>query len=320
MNIKGTYVFYENGIEIARNPNVITRFGKRFLTNVLAGNADSYKRDIAVGIGPTAATIDDTRLQFEWYRLPILFGGTDIQTDPETGDTTYSVVYKTTLPQNIAGEIKEIGLYPNIRQTINDFEDKFLSDFSDALDWYDSEGFVPASTYNTDLTKYSKIGENVIDFESQSGQPVEYYLNSFINIAGYSPNDSINMSYYAYDQNISSIRLRFYSSEDAYYQILVSPVSGTGHKITPNILLSNLFTSGVNNPDASNIFKIGIAPIPTSGNDTKVGMDGLRINDEDTFDPLFGIISRSVLSQAVTKYAGRQLDVEYKLDIGYDIP
>jgi hypothetical protein len=46
-------------------------------------------------------------------------------------------------------------------------------------------------------------------------------------------------------------------------------------------------------------------------------MDGLRINDEDTFDPLFGIISRSVLTQAITKYAGRQLDVEYKLDIDY---
>jgi hypothetical protein len=317
MNIKGTYTFYENGKEITSQRNVITRFGKRFLTNVLAGNADSYKRDIAIGIGPTAATIDDTRLQFEWYRLPVLFGGTDIQTDPETDITTYSVVYKTTLPQNIAGEIKEIGLYPSTRQSINDFEDKFLSDFSDVLAWYDDGGFVPSATYNTDSTTYSKIGDNVIDFESESNQPVEYFLNTFIDLSGYSPNDSINMSYYAYDQNIEDIRVRLYSSDDSYYQILVPPVSGTGHKITPNILLSNLFTNGVNNPDASKIFKIGIAPMPTTGDDTKVGMDGLRINDEDTFDPLFGIISRSVLTQAITKYAGRQLDVEYKLDIGY---
>lgn len=315
MNIKGTYTFYENGKQIAQSKNIITRFGKRFLTNVLAGNADSYKRDIAIGIGSTAATIDDTRLQFEWYRLPVLFGGTDIQTD--NGVTTYSVVYKTTLPQNIAGEIKEIGLYPNVRQSINDYEDKFLSDFSDSLAWYDDYGFNPSATYNTDSITYSKIGDNVIDFESQSNQPVEYFLNSFIDISGYSPNDSITLSYYAYDQNISSIRLRFYSSDDSYYQILVSPVSGTGHKITPTIPLSNLFTSGVNNPDALKIFKIGIAPVPTTGNNTKVGMDGLRINDEDTFDPIFGIISRSVLSEAITKYAGRQLDVEYKLDIGY---
>jgi hypothetical protein len=32
--IKGTYIYYQDGKEIARSSNVITKFGKRFLTNI----------------------------------------------------------------------------------------------------------------------------------------------------------------------------------------------------------------------------------------------------------------------------------------------
>jgi hypothetical protein len=46
-------------------------------------------------------------------------------------------------------------------------------------------------------------------------------------------------------------------------------------------------------------------------------MDGLRINDEDTFDPTFGLISRSILATALSKSAGRAVDVEYKLDLAF---
>ena len=172
--MKGTYIFYENGNEVYRSSNVITRFGRRFLTNVIAGNADAYQKDLAVGIGPTAASIDDTRLQFEWYRLPVLFGSTDIQTVDNV--TTYSVVYKTTLPQNLAGQIKEVGLYPSKRQSINEFDNKFISDFSDALTWSSAEGDFPAVSYN-DTTIYSKIGDNVLDFQSTSGTAKEFFLN-----------------------------------------------------------------------------------------------------------------------------------------------
>jgi hypothetical protein len=46
-------------------------------------------------------------------------------------------------------------------------------------------------------------------------------------------------------------------------------------------------------------------------------MEGFRINDEDTFDPNFGLISRSVLGSAITKTAGRAIDIEYKLSLGF---
>ena len=54
-----------------------------------------------------------------------------------------------------------------------------------------------------------------------------------------------------------------------------------------------------------------------AGGSTTIGLDGLRVNDEDTFDPIFGLISRSVLATPISKVAGRQVDVEYRLDLGF---
>jgi hypothetical protein len=48
-------------------------------------------------------------------------------------------------------------------------------------------------------------------------------------------------------------------------------------------------------PDKSSINKIGITIEPIGSTISSVGFDGLRINDEDTFDPIFGLISRSLV-------------------------
>jgi len=50
-----------------------------------------------------------------------------------------------------------------------------------------------------------------------------------------------------------------------------------------------------------------------------VYLDALRIDDEDTFDANFGLISRSALSQAnqIVKIAGKPVDVEYRINLGF---
>ena len=59
---------------------MITKFGKRFLTSYIAGVSDFNGKDIALGIGSTAvnASGNDTRLEFEFYRLPVSLGSFDI--------------------------------------------------------------------------------------------------------------------------------------------------------------------------------------------------------------------------------------------------
>ena len=306
--IKGTYIFKENGKEIYRSSNVITKFGKRFLTNFIAGNVDFKNKDIAIGIDSTSATENDTRLGFEFYRLPVSFGSTDIQTTG--GTTTYSVVYKTTLPVDVSGIVSEIGLYPSLRSSIINYDSKFLADFNSYTDWFDPSGNHPDVS-----TTGAKIGDNVITMTS-NGTSTKEYTNSIIglDISGYSVNDSIRFAYYKNDANLEKITLKLYSSATDYYYYDLTPASGTGYKISSDILLSSLVASGT--PDKSAINKIGIVIDPTSSA-TSVGLDGLRINDEDTFDPIFGIISRSILASPLTKLAGRQVDIEYRLDLGF---
>ena len=308
--IKGTYIFYQDGTEICRSSNVITKFGKRFLTNFIAGNISDPSKTMAFGIDSTAANANDTRLGFEFYQVPVLLNSTDIQTVGST--TTYSVVYKTTIPQDVSGIISEVGLYPSTRRSINNFDSKFLSDFDNFLDWTDADGFNPDVTATG-----AKIGDNVLTMSSDSTSANEYTSSTALDLSGYSDADSIRLAYYKNNTNLQNIILKFYSSDTDYYSTTITPASGTGYKITSDILLNTLFTGPTGTPNKSQINKIGITVTPTSSNTTSIGLDGLRINDEDTFDPDFGLISRSVLGTVLTKLNGRQVDVEYKLDLSF---
>jgi hypothetical protein len=380
--IKGTYIFYQDGKEIARHSNIITKFGKRFLTNFVAGNVISSKKDMAFGVGsgiaisnisgngtaitfttatahglaagnkisivgvvPTAYNLSNatvattpstttftisnststaytsggyivsdvnTRLDFEFYRLPVLFGSTDIQTS--NGVTTYSVIYKSTIPQDIVGNIYEVALYPSTRSSVNNFDSKYLTGFDDSLDWEDSSGINPS----VDSTNY-RIGGNVLRMSASASTSKEYKSSiPTVDLSGYSEADTIKLAYYREDSNLSSIKIRLYSDATKYYEATVTPSSGTGYKLSSDIPLSTFFAGATSpSPDIANINQIGIVVTAGAGGTTYVGMDGLRINDEDTFDPVFGMISRSVFATPITKTSGRQVDVEYRLDLGF---
>jgi hypothetical protein len=64
------------------------------------------------------------------------------------------------------------------------------------------------------------------------------------------------------------------------------------------------------------VTKVGIIITPTSAQ-TSVSMDGLRINDEDTFDPEYGLIARSLLTSEMIKVVGREASIEFKLDLSF---
>jgi hypothetical protein len=277
---------------------MITKFGKRFFTNQIAGNISNLNKDIAIGIDYATATENDTRLGFEFYRLPVLFGTTDIQT--AEGVTTYSVIFKTTIPQDVEGHINEIGLYPSTRSSINNFDSKFITDFENYTDWTDIDGF--KADY---LTGTQRIGNNILLMQSASTLSNEYIQNTVnLDISGYSVNDTLRLAYYKQDENLESITIRFYSSDTEYFEKVITPASGIGNKLTEDILMSDVFNGAtVTAPDKSSIIKIGITITPTDSQTTSVGFDGLRVNDEDTFDPMFGLIGRSIVT-TVTGISG----------------
>ena len=308
---------------------MITKFGKRFLTSYLAGNESFSAKELAFGIGSTApnAKGNDTKLDFEFYRVPVELSSFNILQTGVDGDGDpvfeYSVTYKSTIPQDIAGVISEVGLYPAGRQSFNNFDSKFITSFTNEFNWSDGLNN-PTSQGNTqdsngNYTFLSKVSDSMIKVDVNSGQTKEY-INPFISddFSGYSINDTISIAYKKADNNVSKIRLKFYSSNLAYYYVDFTPPSGTGDKIQ-TLSLNNLFsnyTASPNLPDPSSIIKIGVETTATGGN-TTVYFDAIRINDEDTFDPGYGLISRSVLSSPLIKKAGRPVDIEYKIQLDF---
>lgn len=379
--IKGEYVIYENGKEILRSPNIITKFGKRYFTRQLAGMIQNNSKDMAIGISesksistvsgngtsitftttsahglsvgnkvsivnvnpiaynlsdvvidtvPTSTTFTvlgttssayvsggnvcsdvDTRLGFEIYRTPVSLGSTDIQVQNDTA--TYSIIYKATIPQDVSGVISEIGLYPSLRTSSNSYDSKFVADFDKYFDWVDLNNYSPATS-----TIGAKVGGNVLTMTSNASSSNEYKTNISLDLEGYSNQDSLTIAYYKQDVNLNKITLKFYSSDSDYYYVDITSQSGTGHKISSDINLSTLFGNIVGSPSKSEIIKIGVVVVPNASTSTSVGIDSLRINDEDTFDPLFGLLSRTILtSPYLTKMAGRQIDIEYRLDLDF---
>jgi len=302
---------------------MITRFGKRFLTNYLAGNADFGQKELAFGIGSTAASADNTRLNFEFYRVPVTIGSIDItNTGTEQSPVyVYKAVYQATIPQDVAGVISEIALYPASRTSRNNFDSNFITQFDNNLLWTDSDGFNPLLQLNTSQL-VSKIGENMVYVQTPLSTVKEYTtpLGS-LDLSGYSVNDSIAIAYKKADNNVSKIRLKFYSSPTQYCFVDFTPeaIGATPDKIQ-STTLNNLFSNtSATAPDFKNIIKLGVEVTANSSGTTTVYFDGIRINDEDTFDANYGMISRSVLTggNIVTKTSGRQVDIEYKLQLGF---
>lgn len=297
---------------------MITKFGKRFLTNYLAGNSDFTRKDIALGIGSTTPTENNTKLEFEFYRLPTTLGSIDIQPDG-LGGFNYFAIYKTTIPQDISGVISEIGLYPGIRKSINNYDSKFITSFENNVNWFDSSNNNPQlKTNNTTEPFTAKIGESMVQFDIAPSTSKEY-KNSILNLdlSGYSINDSLTLSYKKNDSNVTNIRIKLYSSDTQYYYVDFTPLSGTGDKIQ-SAPMSDLFSNVSSTaPDPTNITKIGVEVTAGSGGSTTVYFDGLRINDEDTFDPQYGLIARSLLTTPLQKPSGRPVDIEYKLQLEF---
>lgn len=308
---------------------MITKFGRRFLTNHLAGNLNFSKKELALGIGSTSPNTkgNDTRLEFEFYRLPVNLGSVDIVQTGTDGDGdpifSYTAVYSGTIPQDIAGVVSEIGLYPTSRTSQISYDSKFITSFENNLAWTDSNGFNPGIRTNGTTPPFTaKIGENMVYFDAAQSTSKEYTASvTQLDLSGYSVNDSLAIAYKKADDNVTKIRIKFYSSSTQYCYVDFTPAAiGSSADKIQSVSLNSLFSNtSATPPDFSNIIKIGVELTAGSGGATTVYFDGIRINDEDTFDPGYGLISRSILTggDIIYKNSGRQVDVEYKLQLGF---
>jgi hypothetical protein len=314
INASGEYRFYEDNKEIYRSKNLLTKFGKRYITQYLAGQSNTNLKDIALGVGSTAATVNDTQLGFEFYKSPVSMSSIDIQTSSLTGVSTYGVVYKTTVPVDVAGVINEIGLFPTVSLSSTDYASNSISTFEDNQSWTDSTGaFAPTTT-----NPFPKIGTSYLSIGAAASQAKEYFYNFNIDVSGYSALDSLTLAYYQNDTNLDYVFVRMYDSSNRYYEIRYAGDLSVGYKVK-SLTLNNLYSSGfgVGTPDQTSIVKISCGVKAKVSGATAALFDGMRINDEDSFRTDYGLISRSVLANPITKSLGKQMVIEYRIGLSF---
>jgi hypothetical protein len=314
ISMVGEYIFYEDNREVCRSKNLLTKFGKRYLTQYLAGQSSTSLKDIAIGVGSTAATVNDTQLGFEFYKSAVTMNSIDIQTSSSTGISTYGVVHKTTIPVDVAGIINEVGLFPNVILGSTDYASNSISTFENNQSWTDSTGAYPSSV----TTPFPKIGTSYLSIGAASSQSKEYFYNFDLDVSGYSALDSLTLAYYQSDTNLDYVFVRMYDSNNNYYEIRYTGELSVGYKIK-SLTLNNLYSSGfgVGTPDQTSIVKISCGVKAKSSGATVALFDGMRINDEDSFRTDYGMISRSVLTNPITKSLGKQMVIEYRIGLSF---
>lgn len=275
---------------------MITNQGKTFFKRQLAGQSGLISA-IAVGIGNTPASVNDTKLQFEFARIPVDVTAFDFSTD--------KLIYKGTLPEEVGGRIHEIGIF-----TMQDNpaagvgNNRIITTFdSDTEDWGVGAAYV---------TSAHRIGSDALTTTPAASTTNSLLLSNLgIDLSDSLSSDTFTFAYNVDNTNVANIKLRFRTDATSYYEhIITSPT--VGYKFTT-------FTKGAmtvtGTPDWLDINEIEITVTATSGGTASVWFDGIRIDDTSSVTPEYGLVARFVPASYTLKDEGVEFDIEYTLGV-----
>lgn len=294
--MRGFYRFYQNGKMIAEHENLITTEGKRLVLRYLAGQSPSLGGAIGMGVMPTEATVDDSILGFEVQRVPVSLRSADY--------TNNLVLFKGTIDQDMTFKIYEAGLWSMPANTLSgEFDSALITTFdTDLEEWSDVEIDSTISRTSADSVKVS----------ASSSSTTSPRLDVDMDLSGYSANDNFVLAFNKTNGNITTIKLIFENVISGGSLSLEKTISSL-----PNGYNTLVFRKGDFVADGT----IGWNSIDRMGFDVTAGgtagnviLDGLRVEDVDTPNQDFILVSRSVLSSPLVKTDVAPMDVEYALE------
>ena len=303
--MRGFYRIYEDGRLVAEQENLITTAGRRIIADYLAGLTASWAGAIAIGSGDAAATVTDTQLSFEYYRNGV--ESRAVAYGIGTGGA-HVITVKAPLDNSVSGSIVEMGIYPTQFNEKAGAGGGFMIAYGDSTEpWYVySGGNWVANTTSPDTanmrigqdgvivgTGYNRIAGTNLDFSSYSGQ------------------DQFQFAMQLLSGTPSAIEIRMNTDDSNYFTY--SPSVGTlldGTSYTVSSLLKSAW-SATGSPDWSNITSIEFRITGTS----TIMIDGIRINDEDTINPSYALVSHAVFATPVVKSDGSLMEIEYYVEL-----
>ena len=280
---------------------MITSEGKLHLKRYLAGYEPDIGRALAFGVGTAEATLADNSLQYEVGRSPVNLVAYDFIND--------QLIFKAVLDESFDSIIHEVGLYSREDSSAGSFGSRIISSFdSDTELWM--QGGSPAS-YTTDNTR---IGNDSVTVSVGASSSITVSLaNIIVDFSENSSADEFSFAFFCSDANLESIVFRFMTDAANYYDITV-PVGSiaAGFNIV-RISKGSAVVTG--NPNWGSIEELQVTSTATSGGTAVLNLEGIRIEDTDTVDTGYVLVSRVVLDIPFVKVAGRIQEVEFPLGV-----
>lgn len=275
---------------------MFTTEGKTFIKRYLAGQAGTVIGAISVGIGSTAAALGDTRLEFEFGRIPVDVTAYDFEND--------RLVFKGTLPEELYGQIYEVGLWTDeVNAAAGSQEAKILTSFDSESEVWSGGSFASTNT---------RIGVDSLVLAPGASATASAGLTGLnVDLIDYSSGDSFVLAYHIANANTANLKVRFRNDSSNYYEFTVtSPTSG--YK-TSTFLKGSATTTG--SPTWGDISEIYVYATATAGGTATVTFDGLRVEDTDSVAPEYGLIARYIPAVPIAKVEGFGQDIEYALAV-----
>jgi hypothetical protein len=291
--VKGTYRFYQDGKLIGESENLLTTQGKRAILSYLAQRGVSIGRAISVGTGSTPATVDDESLEFEFLRSPI----TSVSPDYING----KIIFKTVIQPAVSGSIYEVGLFSQV-DAGGFYGSRLITSFDQASEaWSNADWTSPNKRIGNDCLRLSATA---------SGSSTSGLSGIYLDLSGYSVADAFLIAATA-SANVANVKLQFLNTVTDYFEWTL-----TGWTAGYNVKgFGKSQATPVGNPTWDAITGINLIVNATAGGTAIVDFDGLRIEDKDTVNPDYYLISRSILVTPIVKSPDSPLEIEYTLEV-----
>lgn len=281
---------------------MITSEGSLHIKRYLAGYVPSIGESIAFGIGNRAESLSDVSLHLEAVQSRVNLITYDFVTN--------KLVYKAVIPEEFSGVIYEVGLYSlDANPVSTEFSSRIITTFDSATENWVNAGTGVNATFGTTATR---LGADAMLMAPAASTTLTYALRDvFIDLDGYSNLDTFSFAFNVANANTTAVKIRFLKDASNYYEFSLGAQTA-GYKIT-EVTKSTAAATG--QPSWSEIIEVQVLVTSGAGGASSVEFDAIRVEDKDSANLDYILVSRKVLAAPVVKVAGQSQDIEFSLDV-----
>lgn len=273
---------------------MITNQGKELLVKYLAGKIARWADAIEVGIGETAATVNDTSLEFPYRRFPV--------DNVDYDEVNSKVIVRATIPQEVSTGIYEVGLFTSENFPEPTIGNRILLDYVNG-----STVFTESNTSFSSVNARLGVEGKLMSAPAAGSAFVRGYTAAAV-LSPYKGSDNFNLAYfYTNTGGTPTVTVRMETTEADYYQHTFSPSAGYNIE---TFTKSSMTSTGT--PDWGAIDSVYIS----TSDQSDILLDGIMI-EESLVSETYGMVARNVLVTPRLKAPGVEAEMTFEVGLTF---